>query len=259
MAETPPETEPEPEELVPGGIPRQILLRFLALVVFVAAGFAVLKWSPLAGYLNKDELLALFDRLRGTWWAPGALIATYLVLCPLGLPASPLMIVGGVVWGVAAGSVYNVTGIFLGGVATYYLGRLLGRDLILHLFGRRLRRVERMVARRADFWSLTGLRFLPLPFALVNYCAAFVGIRPRLFLGSTALGLTLSVPIFTYFAHTMTQAATGDRSGVYLQLGLAVGLLLALILTPRVIQARKRRRRHEMLTAQRRGRRARGL
>ncbi len=252
MTEAPP--EPEEEDLVRGGIPRQILVRFFALVVFVATGFAILKWSPLAGYLHKNELLALFDRLRDIWWAPGALIAAYLVLCPLGLPASPLMIVGGMVWGVAAGSVYNVTGIFLGGVATYYLGRLLGRDLILHLFGRRLRRVERMVARRADFWSLTGLRFLPLPFALVNYCAAFVGIRPRLFLTSTALGLTLSVPIFTYFAHTMSQAATGDRSGIYLQLGLAVGLLLALILTPRLIQARKRKLRHETLTARRRTR-----
>lgn len=254
MTEASPEQEPGPEETAARGIPPQLLVRFLALVVFVATGFAILKWSPLAGYLNKDELLALFDRLRDTWWAPGALIAAYLILCPLGLPASPLMIVGGVVWGVAAGSVYNVTGIFLGGVATYYLGRLLGRDLILHLFGRRLRRVEKMVARRADFWSLTGLRFLPLPFALVNYCAAFVGIRPRLFLTSTGLGLALSVPIFTYFAHTMSQAATGDRSGIYLQLGVAVGLLLTLILAPRVVQARKRKLRHSDLVARRRAR-----
>ena len=76
----------------------------------------------------KDALAsALFDQLRSTWWAPAALILSYLVLCPLGVPASPMMIAGGMVFGPVWGSVYNVTGTFLGGTATYFLGRGLGR------------------------------------------------------------------------------------------------------------------------------------
>jgi uncharacterized membrane protein YdjX (TVP38/TMEM64 family) len=237
-------------------IPRELLFRFIALVAIVGTGFAVLRWSPMAQYLNKEEILALFDHLRGTWWAPALLIVSYFLLCPLGVPATPLMIAGGMVWGVLWGSVYNVVGIFLGAASTYWLGRVLGRDFVHHLFGHRLRRVERMVARRGGFWSLAGVRFLPFPFVMVNYCAAFVGIRPGLFLGATAAGLSLTVPIFTYFAHTLSQAATGNRSGVYLQLGVAMFLLMMVILLPRLWQGRKRKERYRETLARRQGRRS---
>jgi uncharacterized membrane protein YdjX (TVP38/TMEM64 family) len=235
-------------------IPRHLLLRFLTLVVIVGTGFAVLRWSPLAGYLNKEAILALFDRLRDTWWAPVLLMVSYPLLCPLGFPATPLIFAGGMVWGAVWGAVYNVIGGFLGAASTYWLGRVLGRDFVLHLFGNPLRKVERMVARRGGFWGLASLRFLPFPFALVNYCAAFVGIRPGLFLGATAVGLSATVPIFTYFAHTLSRAATGDRSGVYLQLGLAMFLLMMLILLPRLWQARKRKGRYQSLRAWRQSR-----
>ncbi|HET9228657.1 MAG TPA: hypothetical protein VFR31_18405, partial [Thermoanaerobaculia bacterium] len=59
---TEPQTEPR--------FPWHLLLRFLALVLIVGAGFALIQWSPLGDYLNKDGILALFERLRGTWWAP---------------------------------------------------------------------------------------------------------------------------------------------------------------------------------------------
>lgn len=245
----PPRLRPAPR------IPRHLLLRFLALVLIVGTGFALLRWSPLAQMLDKEAILALFERLRGTWWAPVLLILAYVVLCPLGVPASPMMIAGAVVWGVLWGSVYNVTGIFLGAASNYWLGRVLGRDFVLHLFGRRLRRVERMVARRGGFWSLAGVRFLPLPFALVNYCAAFVGIRPGLFLSATFVGLALTVPFFTYFAHALSRAATGERSGVYLQLGAAMFLFFLVTFLPRFWLARKRRARYRELLERRAGRR----
>jgi phospholipase D1/2 len=239
-------------------IPRHLLLRFLVLVLIVGTGFAVLRWSPLAGWLNKETITATFDRLRDTWWAPALLVLSYVVLCPLGVPATPMMIAGGMVWGVLRGSVYNVLGIFLGAASTYWLGRVLGREFVLHLFGRRLRRVERMVARRGGFWSLAGVRFLPLPFALVNYCAAFVGIRPGLFLGSTAMGLSLTVPVFTYFAHALSQAATGSRSEVYVQLGVAMLLLMLITFLPRLWQARKRKERYRAALETRQARRVPG-
>jgi phospholipase D1/2 len=245
----------EPPELPPAPrFPWHLLFRFLALVLIVGTGFALLRWSPIAELLDKDALLALFERLRGTWWAPVLLILSYVVLCPLGVPATPMLIVGAVVWGVLWGSVYNVVGSSLGAASTYWLGRVLGRDFVLHLFGRRLRRVERMVARRGGFWSLMGIRFLPLPFALVNYCAAFVGIRPGLFLSATFTGLALTVPFFTYFAHALSRAATGERSGVYVQLGVAMFLFFLVTFLPRLWLLRKRREKYRALVARRAGR-----
>lgn len=228
-------------------VPRHALVRAALLVLVVVAGFAVLRWSPLSGFLTKEAILSTLERLRGAWWSPVALIAGYALLCPVGFPPSPLMVAGGVIFGPVYGSLYNFIGIFLGSASTYYLGRHLGRDLVHHLAGRQMKRVERALTRRGGLWGLAGIRFIPLPFVLVNYGAALAGIRPGLFLGSTLLGLVLSVPVFTYFASAIARAATGDRAGVYVQLGVAVSLLISMTLIPRIIAARKRRERYRQV------------
>jgi len=234
-------------------VPRHLLLRFLVLVAIVGIGFAVLRWTPLAEYLTVEKVSALLGRLRGAWWAPLALIASYVILCPLGVPATPMMIAGGMVFGVFLGSVYNVIGVFLGGAATYFMGRGLGRDFVLHLAGKRLKRVERVIAKRG-FWGLVGLRFLPLPYPLVNYCAALAGVPPGLFLTTTALGLIPGVTVFTYFAALLTKAASGNRSGIVLQFAIASALLLLLTFIPQIWTMRKRRARYREVCEMRRRR-----
>ncbi|HEY8020202.1 MAG TPA: hypothetical protein VIH93_03820, partial [Thermoanaerobaculia bacterium] len=52
---------PEPADAAPAGpparrVPVGALVRFAILVVLVAAGFAVLRWTPLAGMLNERTL-----------------------------------------------------------------------------------------------------------------------------------------------------------------------------------------------------------
>ena len=222
-------------------IPRHLLLRFLVLVAIVGTGFAVLRWTPLADYLTVEKVSAVLDQLRDAWWAPVVLIASYLVLCPV-IPATPMMVAGGMVFGPVMGSIYNIIGAFLGGTVTYYLGRGLGHDFVLHLMGHRLKRVERMISSRG-FWSLVGARFLPMPFPLVNYCMALAGIRPGLFLVTTAIGLIPGVAVFTYFAALLTKAASGDRSGIIVQFAIASALMLLLTFIPQIWMARKRRER----------------
>jgi uncharacterized membrane protein YdjX (TVP38/TMEM64 family) len=253
-----PETADPPDAMAPPlpgrRVPRRAIVRFAILVVLVAAGFAALRWTPLAGLLHEKSLLAYRDLLRRSWWAAPALLASYVLLCPLGFPASPLMITGGIVFGAVWGSVLNVAGTSLGGVATYFLGRALGRDLISQLGGRRLKKIERQVARRG-FWGLVGVRFLPFPFALVNYCAALAGIPPRLFIPTTVLGLTPINIVYTYFTAALLEVGGPQRQRVLLQLTVISVALAFLTFFPQVWLGRRRKRRYEELLARRRQRR----
>jgi uncharacterized membrane protein YdjX (TVP38/TMEM64 family) len=233
-------------------VPRHLLLRFLVLVGIVGIGFAILRWTPLADYLTVEKVSAVLEQLRDAWWAPVVLIASYLILCPV-MPATPMMIAGGLVFGPVWGSVYNIIGTFLGGTLTYFLGRGLGHDFALHLVGTRLKKIERLIARRG-FWGLVGVRFLPVPYPLVNYCMALTGIRPALFLTTTAIGLIPGVTVFTYFASLLTKAASGNRSGIILQFAVASLLLLLLSLIPQIWMMRKRRARYRQVKETRRGR-----
>ena len=235
-------------------MPRRVLLRFLLLPVLLAGGYAAVRWTPLAGYLSGPALAAAISRLRESWWAPALLVGGYLVLSPLGVPATPLMIAGGVVFGGVAGSFYNIAGVILGAAASYFLGRSLGRDFVRHVAGHRLRKVELAIGRRG-FWNLVAVRFLPLPFPLVNYGAALAGVRPPLFLATTALGVTPTVTIYTFFFAAVAHAAAGHRGRIYLQLGTALALLLAVTLLPQLLRARRGKQRLVALREQRRQRR----
>jgi phospholipase D1/2 len=239
-------------------VPRGVLLRFLLLPALLAGGYAAWRWTPLAGYLSGPALAAAIDRLRRAWWAPALLVGGHLVLSPLGIPATFLIVVGGVVFGGPAGSLYNVVGVFLGGAASYFLARLLGRDFVRHLAGRRLRRVELALGRRG-FWNLVAVRFLPLPFPVVNYGAALAGVRPALFLATTALGLVPTVTIYTFFSAAVAKAMAGKRGNLFTEISsqlprLAVPIALLVVVTqvPRLVQARRRRARLAELRAIRR-------
>ena len=235
------------------GLPRGALVRFGVLVALILAGLAVLRWTPLAGMLTEKNLLAYRDLLRRSWWAAPALVLSYVVLCPLGFPASPMMITGGIVFGAVWGSVLNVLGTSLGGIATYFLGRSLGRDLVVRLGGARLKKIERQIERRG-FWGLVGIRFLPFPFALVNYTAALAGIPPRLFIPTTVIGLTPINVVYTYFTATLLEVAGPARRQAYLRLMIVSILLAAVMFAPQIWSGRKRKRRYEELLAARRAR-----
>jgi uncharacterized membrane protein YdjX (TVP38/TMEM64 family) len=197
------------------------------LVALVAGGLALLRWSPLAERLDAAELLATLRAVGAEPWAPAALVAAYVLLCPVGVPVSPLILAGGVVFGFGAGTLINLAGTWLGAAATFGVARLLGRDLVAQVLGDRLARVERAVERHG-FWTLVRLPFVPIPYALVNYAAALAGVRTGTFLGATALGLAPAVALFTYFAAALSRAAAGDRHGGRIQLGTACAARLVL-------------------------------
>lgn len=239
-------------------VPPKLLLRFLVLPVLLAAAFALVRFTPLSEYLTVEAVTALFDRLRRAWWAPVALIAAHTLLLPVGIPATPLVVAGAAVFGPAWGTLYNFVGVFLGGALTFWVGRLLGRDFVAHFAGRRLKKIERTLARRG-FWSLVGIRFLPLPYTVLNYTAALAGVRPALFLATTAIGMAPTIAIYTLLYATLTRAATGQRPGLALYAQVVGALLLLILATavPQILAGRKRKERHRRLAEERRSRAAR--
>ena len=249
--------EPSPElPAAPDGgsrLPRGAVLRFVALALVVAGGLAALRFTPLGGYLDEQALIGFFERMREIWWAPLALIACYVLLCPLGVPASPKLRAGGVVFGAVHGGFYNQLGTTPAAALSYVLARGLAHDLVVHLAGERLRPVEKAVAR-SGFWNLVRVRFLPLPFALVNYGAPLAGVRFGPYLASSAIGLAAPSWLFAYFADALVQARGEDRRGIALRLTLAILGLLALSLVPKLISGQARRRRYQEIRGRRQGR-----
>src|SRR5436309_3215010 len=82
--------------------------------------------------------------------------------------------------------------------------------------------------------AIVGIGFLPIPYPLVNYTAALTGIRPSLFMTTTAIGLIPGATVYTYFAALLPKAASGDLSGIVGKLVVVSGTLLLLTFIPQI-------------------------
>ena len=129
-----------------------------------------------------------------------------------------------------------------GAAASFLLARALGRDLVVHLAGESLlERVEGLLERHG-FWNLVRVRFIPIPFALVNFGAALAGYPLPQFLIASVLGLAPSLLLYTYFGHALFTVATADRQAVLRNLFVALFLILLLTFLVPLRRAWKRRR-----------------
>lgn len=231
-------------------LPRGVMARGAVLIAIVAGGLLLLRWPPVAEQLTQENVTAVLGELRGAWYSPLLLVLAYALASPLGLPVSPLMIGGGAVFGAVAGSLYNLAGLALGAAGSFALAHKLGRDAVLHFTGPRLRRAERVFQRRG-FWPLVQARFLPLPFAMINYGAALAGVRPGRFFAASLVGLLPATVMHTYFAARLARAAPGERAPIAAVWG-TVWVLMALATgIPTLRDALRRRRRYRDLRAHR--------
>jgi len=223
-------------------IPRAAVIRFALLVAILVAAFALFRWTPLNELLTKDRMVELLLELRSAWWAPLALIGLYFVVSPTGLPVSPLVFAGGVVFGVELGWLYNFVGTMLGASASFLLARSLGHELVSHVVpDALLQRAEKLLEKHG-FWTIVRVRFLPIPFAVINFGAALAGVRFPPFLAASAIGLLPSMLIYTYFGHALFNAATADRQTVIRNLaGVLILVMLVTFLVPLRKMWKKRR------------------
>jgi uncharacterized membrane protein YdjX (TVP38/TMEM64 family) len=230
-------------------------IKFGILLLLVVGGFLAARYTPLANYLTVDHLQAALERVRGLWWAPAALVGTIIVLGSIGLPATPLIVAGAAIFGPLWGTVWNWVGIFLSSLTGFLLARLLGREFVERIGGSKIQRAEKLLHRRG-FLPLVAIRFLPVPFTLVNAAAAVVGVKLPKFLLASAIGLVPPIAILTYFSSALLEAATGDRAAIVRQ-ALTVSISAALLVFfPIGLRRRLRKRRYKRLCALRTARRA---
>ena len=231
-------------------------LRFGVFLAVVGTSAVLLRTTDLRHYLEPETLLELIERLRTLPGAPLIFALLIAVLFLLGSPTTPLVLVGGAVFGPWIGFLANYLGVVVGAVLTYAFARGLGYELIRGLVGDRLRRLEVLLGRRG-FWSLVRLRFLPIPFFIANSGLALIGVKPVQLASSTLVAFVPVMFVWSYFGAALASAGTGERAGVFQRLALALVLLLLLTFVPTRIVAWRRSRRYRALLELRQQRQAR--
>jgi uncharacterized membrane protein YdjX (TVP38/TMEM64 family) len=159
--------------------------------------------------------------------AAAVYVAFYVVAVAFSLPGAVFItLAGGFLFGAAGGTALTVVGATAGATLVFlFARRIFGADA-LDRMGPAARRLAEGIRRNAASYLLV-LRLVPLfPFFLVNLVPAFVGVRLRTYVATTAIGILPGTAVFS-----LAGAGLGDV--------LAMGGAFDLrgVLTPEIIAA----------------------
>ena len=220
----------------------------------LVAGYVAIRYTPLGEWTSEERIREALADIRGVWWAPFVLLAAYAVIAPFGISMFPLTIAGAA-FGPFAGSVLNTIGIVIGAITTYFTARALGRDFVVRITGKKIRKAERVITRQG-IWPLIQLRFMPIPYPLINFAAALSGVPAARFIVASIIGLIPATLIHSYFIAQLIYTSGQERvtQGIYYALVLiAVNLAIGM---GWVRTARQRRARYLAIKAARASRRS---
>ena len=212
-----------------------------AILIGILVGTTLLAWKFGFFALRDPKRLAeAVRRARDIRLIAPLFVVSYAVIAGLGLPATPLTLAGGAIFGTVLGSLLNWCGAVMGASASFFLARLLGRDAVHGILGKWSEKLDALSAR-AGFATLFRLRLLPVvPFNVLSFAAGLAGIPFRSFLAATALGIIPGTLVYTYFADSLLAGVEGASRRAFVRVALAAALLLAISFAPSLI-ARLRR------------------
>ena len=203
------------------------------IVAVVAALTAAWRWTPLGEMATAENIVAWTRTVRGTWWAPIALIAAYTLGALILFPRPVLTLVSVMTFGVRWGLVYATAGILLAALVTYYAGRMMKRDTLRRIAGDSVEKAAKPVKRHGII-AMFAANMLPTPpFAVQNMIAGSMRIRLWEFLLGTALALIPGILAWTVFGDQIMNALDDSSKVNYWLIGGVVVLFAAFIFLTR--------------------------
>jgi len=184
--------------------------------------------------------------------APVIFMALFALTAVLAIPATVMVITGGLLFGPWLGTFYNVTGATLGAVLAFVISRYMASAwasrMIEQKAGERMKRIIAGVEKEG--WRFVAFtRLVPIiPYFALNYLMGLTRIPLAQYALATYIALIPSIFAFTYLADAGRQAVNqGEGFAGKIVLGIAmVGLIAAI---PAWLRMRRQKREQLAISA----------
>lgn len=218
--------------------------RVALLVLVLIAGASATAWwagDDLFQPQAMKERLGVVLAALGPW-APVVYILLYWISPFLFLPAIPLSLVGGALFGPVWGAIWGLIGSTGGACSGFIVGRAMGHDFVAKRAHGKILAVKAGIEKEG--WRFVAfVRLVPLlPFGIVNLVLGTTEIRFWTYAITSMLSMAPGAFVYAYIGHA-GRAAAGGAEGMTRTIGIAVGLLVLLSGIPaalRYARARKR-------------------
>lgn len=202
----------------------------VALLIILAGAW---RWTELGDWLEPYALAASLNALLKSPWGPVLTVAGFVVGSLIAIPVTLLILVTALVYGSGLGALYAMVGCVAAAMATYALGKFLGRSSVERLSGGSVERLSRRLARRG-LLTVIALRIIPIaPFTVVNLFAGASHIRFLDYMLGTLIGMTPGVAAMAVFAEGILTLIRDADLKHFLVAVLALAFIVGLILLAR--------------------------
>jgi uncharacterized membrane protein YdjX (TVP38/TMEM64 family) len=169
---------------------------------------AALAWGAFQMDWQQSAITDFLATLRGQWWAPAAVTATFTLLAFAGAPQIVMIAATVAVFGPSEGMVLSWIATMMSACA---LGRAAGATSLAGLFGSRRGKALKLISANGFLASLL-IRLVPSgPFILVNLALGAAKVRLSWFFGGTGIGIIPKIMLVAFGAHGISQAMQGEN------------------------------------------------
>lgn len=198
------------------------------LLFAVVLGLAVAwRWTPLGELLSIETVNALEDWLKEEPLTPLLVLVGFIVGGCAAVPVT-LMVVGSlIIFGPWWGAVYALLGTQLSALSLFFLGRILGKDMVDRFAGGLVNRLNRRLSH-SGLIAVIGLRLAPVaPFSVINLIAGISRIRWRDYQLGTLVGMLPAIIVLAAVADRLAASLRNPDLGSYLLLVAVVAIAAA--------------------------------
>lgn len=210
-----------------------------AFILLLVAAAVAAKSLGLFELTDRRQLADVIQRVQGVKLIGVWFVLAYALIAGLGLPATPLTLAGGAIFGTALGCGLNWIGAVLGAIIGHLLAKQLGSAGLKRLLGKNAAKLESF-SKRLTFATILRLRLIPLtPFNLLNFASGLARVPLRAFVPATAIGIIPGTVIYTFFSDSLIGGVAGARTHALLRVSIAAALLILISFLPKLFQRGK--------------------
>ena len=199
--------------------------------------FAIIATAIAVGFFYREQLdpasLQSWIESAGSA-APVLFMLIYILSTVLFLPGSLLTLLGGVLFGPAWGTLYNLTGATIGAGISFLISRYLASNWVANKAEGRIQQLIKGV--ESEGWRFVAFtRLVPLfPFNLLNYALGLTKISFSQYTIASFIFMLPGAFAYTYIGYIGKEAATGGENLIKKAM-LAIALLAVVIFIPRLV------------------------
>lgn len=196
----------------------------LAAIVALAAAW---HWSPLRELVDVPMLVSAANEFGRHPAASLLVLGVFVAAGLISFPLSVLIIVCVLVFGPWQGFLYALAGALLSATCSYALGHLLGHRVVRRVAGRKLRELDKRLARRG-LLTIIIVRIVPVaPFSVINLVAGTSRIRFRDFMLGSTIGLLPGLIVISVFTDQLTATIRKSDLPTFAILAVVLAILVA--------------------------------